>query len=170
MAIDAPAPVVGRTTLTPADGAVLLKASRARFGVFNQPRVLLYCGVVAIMAAILCLEGYDVVPKVLLGISLALYLVAIVVGVRMTRMVGERYGRGQEREIAVDDADVTVREPGMTVVYAWSRCERALETAEHIALVAGLGVLVIPKRAFDAGALARVQELVAAKVPAQARR
>jgi hypothetical protein len=166
---DAPAPLVGRTTLTAADGAVLVKASQARFGFFNQPRISRYCALAATMAAIFCLEGYDLVPKVLLAIAVALYLISLVVAVRTTRRIGEGYGRGQEREIALDDAGVTVREPGMTIVYAWSRFDRAIRMPEHLALMTGAGVVLLPARAFAPDAFARVRELVAAKVPEQAR-
>ncbi len=169
MSTDAPAPLVGRTTLTPADGAVLLKASTTQFGFFTQHRLVRYYAIAAALAAIFCLEGFDLLPKVMLGIAAVIYLLAIVVGFRMMRVVSERYGFGQEREIVVDDEGITIREPGMTVAYAWSRFARVTETADHLALAAGVGTVVVPKRAFDADAFARVRALVAAKVPEQVR-
>ena len=169
MSSDASAPLVGRTTLTPADGAVLIKASQARLGFFNQPRLSRYCALAATLAALLCVEGYDLVPKVLLAIALVLYLVSIVVAIRTTRTIGEGYGRGQEREISLDDAGVTVREPGMTIVYAWTRFDRAIRLPEHLALMTGAGIVLLPARAFAPDALARVRDLVSAKVPEEAR-
>ena len=155
--------------LTPADGAVLLKVATARFGYFNQPRLLLYCAVLAIMAAIAGIADYGLMAKVWLAMAIVVFTLATVAGMRTARLIGAGYGRGQEREIALDRDGVTVREPGMTTSYAWSRFERALDTGDHIALVTGPSIVLVLKRAFDADTFARVRELVAAKVPGQAR-
>jgi hypothetical protein len=162
----APAPLVGRTTLTRADGAALISASNARFGFFNQPRLLMYSSVFAIMAAAFAMTGRGVAAPPLLALAIVCFALAFWVGRRTARLMSEGYGRGQEREIALDDAGVTVREPGMTVSWTWPRFERAIEMPDHITLVAGVSVVVILKRAFDAGAYGRVRELIAAKVPA----
>jgi hypothetical protein len=167
---DAPAPLVGRATLTPADGAVLIKAASARFGFFSQPRLLLYCAVLAIMAAFAGIADYGMVAKLWLAMALLLFVLAIVAGNRTSKLIGAGYGRGQEREIVLDGDGVTVREPGLSTSYAWSRFERAVDSGDHIALVTGAGVVLVLRRAFDADTFARVRALVAAKVPGQARR
>jgi hypothetical protein len=165
-----PAPsYVGRTTLTPADGAVLVKASTAQFGFFNSARVARYFGLVSFLAAVFCIEGYDVAPKVMLALAIVLYAITVVLALRGARLVGERYGYGQEREIVVDGDGMTIREPGMTVQYTWSRFRRTTETADHLMLFAGAGTIVVPKRAFAPDAFARVRELVAAHVRTGAR-
>jgi hypothetical protein len=161
---DAPAPLVGKATLTPADGAVLIKAATARFGYFSQPRLLLYCAVLAIMAAIAGIAEYGMVAKLWLAMAMLLLVLANVVGARTARLIGAGYGRGQEREIVLDGDGVTVREPGLATTYAWSRFERAVDSGDHIALVTGAGVVVVLKRAFDADTFARVRALVAANV------
>lgn len=170
MPADVQLPLVGRTTLTPADGAVLIKASQSQVGYFNQPRLVRYYAAAAVLSAIFCIEGYDLVPKLLLVFAVAMYVLAIVVGFRGMRMLRDAYGFGQEREIIVDDDGMTIREPGMTVTYTWARFKRATETADHFALLAGVGILVVPKRAFDAESFARVRALIAAKIPPQGRR
>ncbi len=170
MTADVQMPLVGKTTLTAADGAVLIKASQSQFGYFSQPRLMRYYALTAFFAAIFCIEGYEMLPKVLLVVALAIYVLAVVVGFRGMRLVRDAYGYGQEREIIVDNDGMTIREPGMTVTYCWSRFKRMTETADHFSLVAGVGILVVPKRAFDADTFARVRELAAAKVPAQGRR
>ena len=167
---EGPPPLIGRTTLTRADGAALLKANRAWVGFINQPRMLLYGWMAAFGAAALCIRGMEGFPTLLFLLSAVLYFVAVFAGYRTARLVTRGYGRDQEREVVLDDGGVTVREPGMTVTYAWSRFQRVITMRHHLALVAAPGVVLIAKRAFDDDALARVQELVAAKVPAQARR
>ena len=170
MSTDVPAPLVGRATLTPADGAVLLKASRRWAGFFNQPRMLLYCALTSFVAAALCIRGMEGFPALLLILAAVLYILAIYTGYRTARLVSSGYGRNQEREVVLDDDGVTVSEPGMTVTYQWSRFNRVMMFPEHLALIAGPGVVLIAKRAFDAAAFARVRELVTAKIPKQARR
>jgi YcxB-like protein len=160
----APAPLTGRTALTAKDGAVLMRASRARIGFVNQPRLLFYCALVSVLAAILAIESYRRMPFVLLGIALVLFVLAVVVGSRTTQSTAAAYGHGQEREIELDDGGVTVRETGMTVSYDWSRFDRALESPEHLILFAGPGIVVVPKRAFAADDVARVRELIASKL------
>jgi YcxB-like protein len=161
----APAPLTGRVRLSAEDGVVLMRASRARIGFVNQPRLLLYCAVVAMLAAILAIESYRRAPLVLLAVALLLFGLAIVAGLRTTRSVATSYGHGQEREIAVGADGVSVRETGMSVAYDWSRFDRALEGAQHLVLFAGPGIVVVPKRAFADGDVARVRELIAAKLP-----
>ncbi|HEY6235595.1 MAG TPA: YcxB family protein, partial [Candidatus Elarobacter sp.] len=168
--IVAPAPLVGKATLTPADGAVLIKATTARLGYFNQPRLLLYCAVLAIMAAFAGIADYVMVAQLWVAMALLLFLLAIVAGSRTARRIGAGYGRGQEREIVLDDDGVTIREPGLSTTYAWERFERAVDSGDHIALLTGAGVVVVLKRAFDADTFARVRALVAAKVRGQAGR
>lgn len=160
----AAAPLTGRATLDAGDGAVLMRASRARIGFVNQPRLLLYCAVVAMLSAILAIESYHRAPYVLLAVAAVLFVLAVIVGSRTTRSVATSYGHGQEREIAIGADGVTVRETGMNVAYAWSRFDRALEGAQHFVLFAGPGIVVVPKRAFAAEDLARVRELVASKL------
>jgi len=161
----APAPLTGRTALDAGDGAVLLRASRARAGFVNQPRLLLYCAVVSLLAAILAIESYRRAPYVLLGIALVLFVLAVAAGARTARSVAASYGHGQEREITIDAEGIAVRETGMTVSQAWSRFDRAYEGPRHFVLLAGPAVFVVPKRAFGDGDLARVRELVASKLP-----
>ncbi len=170
MSPDAPLPLVGKATLTPADGAVLLKASRAWVGFFNQGRMLLYCALTSYVAAVLCMRGIDGFPALLILLAAGLYVLAIFAGYRTARLVSRGHGRNQEREVVLDDDGVTVREPGMTVTYLWSRFDRVIALPEHLALIAGPGIVVIAKRAFDADTFARVRALVAAKIPEQARR
>jgi hypothetical protein len=160
----APAPLVGRTTLGPEDGSVLFKATQARIGYFNQPRMLSFAALVAMVAAILCMEGYGRTPKALLGVAVVLYAAAVAAGLRTTKIFGERFGDGHEREIVVSEDGVEVREAGMSVVQAWSRFDRAYETRDHLVLLAGPGVVAIPKRAFAPDDLVRVRERVRAKV------
>lgn len=161
-ALGAPPPIVGRATLTPSDGAVLFKASRLRVGFFNQPRMLLYAALAGMLAAVFAVEGYRRLPTVLLVLCVALFGLAILAGMRTTRILGEGYGHGQERELAIGADGVTVTEPGLSVAYRWSRFERALEGRDHLVLLAGPGAVVLPKRAFAEGELARVRELIAA--------
>jgi YcxB-like protein len=171
MSTDAPPPLVGRATLTPADGAVLLKASRAWVGFFNQPRMLLYSALSSFVAAVLCVDGYERWTTVLILLAAVLYVLAIFAGYRTARRVSGSYGRNQEREVVLDDDGVTVREPGMSVTYQWSRFDRVIALPEHLVLIAGPGVVVIAKRAFDAETFVRVRELIGAKIiPREARR
>jgi hypothetical protein len=166
---DSPAPLVGRTTLTPADGAALVKASRGWVGFFNQPRMLLYCALSSFLAAASCLRGFEGFPTLLLLLAGILYVAAIFAGNRTGQLVGRSYGRNQEREIVLDDDGVTVREPGLSIVYGWTRFERVLAMRDHLALVAGAGIVLLPKRAFAPHVFDRVREFVAAKVSAQTR-
>jgi hypothetical protein len=160
----APAPLTGRVTLSAGDGAVLMRASRARIGFVNQPRLLLYCAVAAMLSAILAIESYRRAPYVLLAVAVVLFVLALIAGSRTARSVATAYGHGQERDIAIGEDGVTVRETGMSVAYAWARFDRALEGAQHLVLLAGPGIVVVPKRAFAAEDLARVRELVASKL------
>jgi hypothetical protein len=148
-----PAPIVGRTALTREDGKVLFTATRARVGFFNQARMLLYAAIVAMLSAVLCMQGYGRTPKLLLALAVLLF--------------GDRYGHGQEREISVGDDRVEVREAGLTVAYTWARFDHAYDMADHVVLFAGPGVVVLPKRAFSAGDLERVRTLVTSKLPLQ---
>jgi YcxB-like protein len=161
----APPPLTGRTALTAEDGAVLMRASRARVGFVNQPRLLLYCALVSVLAAILAIESYRRMPFVLLGLALVLFVLAVAVGSRTMRSTAAAYGHGQEREIALDESGIAVRETGMSVSYDWSRLDRALEGPRHVILIGGAGIIVVPKRAFGADDLARARELIAAKLP-----
>jgi len=170
MLTDAQAPLVGRATITPADGAVLLKAGRRWSGFFNQPRMLLYCALTSYVAAVLCIRGVEGFPALLILLAAVFYGLAIFATFLTVRRVSSGYGRNQEREVILDDDGVTVREPGMTVTYEWARFDRVMVFPEHLALIAGPGIVLIAKRAFDADAFVRVRELVAAKVRAQARR
>lgn len=154
--------------MSAADGAVLVRASQARFGFFNQPRLLLYCALTAMLAAVFSIEGYGRTPKVLLGLAVALFVLAAVAGMHAVRLMGRGYGHGQEREIEVGAEGVAVREPGLNVAYAWSRFDRVVDLPDHLALFAGPGIVLLPKRAFAPDAFARVRELVAANVRAQA--
>jgi hypothetical protein len=165
---DDAAPIVGRATVTRDDGQVLLKASMARIGFFNQPRMLLYCALVALLAAGLATQGYGRTPKILSVVAAVLLVLAVWAGQRTSRALAGRYGRGQDREIVVSDESVEVREPGFTFTQAWSRFERAYETAEYLVLLAGPAVIVVPKRAFAPGDADRVRALVASKVPISA--
>jgi hypothetical protein len=167
---DAPVPLVGKTTLTAADGAALLNATRSWVGFFNQPRMLLYCTLVSYIAAVLCIRGIEGFPALLILLASVLYALASFAGYRTARRVSSGYGHNQEREVVLDDDGVTVREPGMSISYAWSRFDRVLTFPEHLALVAGPGVVLIAKRAFDDDTFGRVRALVAAKIPAKPRR
>jgi hypothetical protein len=160
----AQAPVVGRTTLGPADGRIVIMATRTRMGFFTQPRMLAYSAVAAALAAILCMNGYGRTPKVLLGVAIVSYAAALAAGLRTTKLFGERFGQGQEREIAVGDAGVEVREPTMNVTQTWSRFDHAYEMRDHLVLFAGPGTVVIPKRAFAPDDLTRVRAIVGAKL------
>src|ERR1700676_992605 len=120
MSNDVPLPRVGRPTLTQADGAVLLKASRAWAGFFNQPRMLLYSALSSFLAAVLCVDGYERWTTVLIVLAAVLYVLAIFAGYRTARRVSGSYGSNQEREAVLHDAGGTVREPGMSVPYQWS--------------------------------------------------
>lgn len=169
MSPDTPAPLVGRTTLIPADGIALLKAAAARHGSFNQPRLLTDSALFGLMAAFAGITGYSLVAKILLGLAGLLFVLSIVAGVRTTRMISEGLCNGQEGEVTLDDGGVTVREPGMTLTYSWSRFDRAVDAGDHIALSGRAGAVLVLKRAFDAETFARARELIAAKIPAQAR-
>ncbi len=164
MNADTPRPLVGRTTLTPADGAELVKASQARFGYFNQPRVLSYSAQFGIMAAIVALSPYRLAGWPMLAIAIVLFVFAAWIPKRVVRVIAASYGR--EREIALDDEGVTVSDPGMSTSWTWSRVERAIEHRDHITLFASMGVIVVLRRAFDADSFARVRALIAAKVTA----
>ena len=158
------APIVGRTTLGSADGNAVFKATQARIGYFTQPRMLSFAALVAMVSAILCMEGYGRTPKVLLGVAVLLYIAAVAAGLRTTKMFSDRFGNGQEREIVVGPDGVDVREAGLTVAQEWSRFDRAYETGDHLVLMAGPGVVVLPKRAFAPDDLVRVRALIATKV------
>ena len=168
MTADAPAPLVGRTTLTPADGAVLLKANSTRVGFFSQPRMLGYSAEFAIVAAALGLAGYRLAAEVLLALAVVAFVVAMWAGSRTTRLIIDDIAHGQEGEIALDDDGVTVRQPGLMSHWMWSRFQRAVDAPDHIALVTGVGAVVVFARSFDAETFARVRELVARKLPARA--
>ena len=161
---DAPAPLVGRTTLTTADGVALMKVSNARLGVLNQPRLLAYCAEVAIIAAASAVVGYRLAGETLLAIAVVLFGLAIWAGKRTTRLIAKDIGHGQEGEIALDDEGVTVRQPGLTTHYMWSRFESAAEAPDHIALVTGVGAVLVFARSFDADTFARVRALVSSKL------
>jgi hypothetical protein len=62
---------------------------------------------------------------------------------------------------------LSVREPGMTVSYAWTRFDHAFETGTHFALTAGPLVVIVPKRAFASDVLVPVREIDASKLPLQ---
>ncbi len=164
MSSDAPEPLVGRTILTPADGPVLIKAGTARFGFFNQPRLLAYCAEFAIIAAALALAGYQLAGVPLLVIAIVLFFLAMWVGSRTTRRLAAEFGHGQEGEIELDDEAVTVRQPGLTFRWLWSHFERASEAPDHIALVGVGTVVVVFARSFDADTFVRVRALIAAKL------
>jgi YcxB-like protein len=163
--LDAQPPLVGRTTLTPQDGALLLKAGRARVGLFNQQLWLRFSTLAALLAAIFCVEGYARFPLVLLVLALVLYALAIYAGLRTGRTISSSYGRGQEREISIADDGVTIHEPGMTITQAWTRYDRALENADYFVLLTGPGIVALPKRAFTPQDVALVRERIAAKLP-----
>ena len=148
---------------------MILKVAAARFGYLNQPRLLMYSAVLAILAAIAGITDYGPLAKLWLAISILLFVAASAVGIRATRLIGKLYG-GQEREIVLDADGVTIREPGMTTSYAWSRFERALDRGDHIVLVTRANFVVVLQRAFDPDTFARVRALVGAKVPERAHR
>ena len=160
-------PLVGTTTLTGEDSAVLMKAGRSRLGGFTQPRMLLYSAVEAMLSAWFAMTGYALASVALLSLAVVFLILALVAGARTTRVYAAQYTRGGQREIELNDDGVNVREPGMTVSYAWSRFDRAFETGAHFALTAGPAVVIVPKRAFAADATGRVRELIGAKLPLQ---
>jgi hypothetical protein len=157
-------PLIGRATVGRDDGRVLLKASIVRIGFFNQPRLLLYCALVAMLAAALAIEGYGRTPKVLSVAAAVLFVLAIWAGQRTSQTLARRYAHGQEREIVLSDETVEVREPGFTFTQAWSRFECAYETRDHLVLLAGPAVTVVPLRAFAPADVDRVRALVTSKV------
>jgi hypothetical protein len=156
--------VVGRASLTPEDGALLVRASAARSGFLTQTRLLLYCALACALAAVLALDGHRKSTLAVLAVAVLLFAASLAAAARMRRALGEGYGRGQEREITVDGDGVTVAEPEMRVSYGWSRFERALEGRDHLVLLAGASVVVLPKRAFAAGDAARVRAIVAERL------
>jgi hypothetical protein len=165
-ALGAQPPLIGHATLTPQDAALLMKAGQARVGFFNQPRMLFYCALFALFAAVTAIRRYPGgVPELFLGIAVVLLVVAILAGRRTVQMVSAGYGRGQSREIVVDDDGVTVREPGMSHAQAWSRFERAVENADYLVLFAGPGIVVLPKRAFTPDDAALLRARIATKLP-----
>jgi hypothetical protein len=166
MIADAPLPLVGRTVLTPADAAAVNKALCARIGFFNQPRLLLYSSIFAMVAAGVSIAGRGLAAPLLLVLAIVCFALAIWAGQRMARVMSKGFGLGEEREIALDDESVTVGDPGMTVIWSWSRFERAVEAPDYIVLVADMGVILVIKRGFDAETFTRVRALIAAKVPA----
>jgi hypothetical protein len=168
MTADVPAPLVGRTTLTAADAAVLFKANSTRIGFFSQPRMLAYSAEFAIVAAALGLAGYRLAAEVLLGIAVLFFGLAIWAGKRATRLVLDDLAYGQEGEIELDDEGVTVRQPGLTSRWMWSRFVSAVAAPDHIALITGVGAVVVFARSFDADTFVRVHELVARKLPTPA--
>ncbi len=165
MTADAPPePIAGRATLTREDGALLVRASRARIGFFNQARLLLYCAVAAALAAVVALDGHRKSATALLLIAAAVFVAALIAGSRTQRRLREHFANGAEREIALGDDGVSVTEQGMHIAYAWSRFDRALEAHDHFVLLAGASVVVLPKRAFAANDVARVRALVAQRL------
>lgn len=166
----APAQVTGRTTITPDDGAVVMRASRARLGFFNQPRMLLYCAVVGLIAASEALVGNRVASIYLFWLGLALFAAAVFAGFRTSRSLSTSFGRGQEREIVLDEDGITVRDPGKTLWEAWSAFDRAFEAPKHFVLLAGPGIVVVPKRAFAANDLERIRAVIASRLVLRALR
>jgi hypothetical protein len=166
---DGPAPLVGRTTLIPADGVALMKAAAARYGSFTYPRLLMDTTIFGIIAAIAGVLRYTLMAGILLGLAGLLFALSIVAGIRTTRVISQGFCHGQDGEVSLDDDGVTVREPGMTLSYSWSRFDRAVDTGDHIALSGPAGVVLVLKRAFDAATYARARELIDAKVAAQRR-
>lgn len=136
---------------------------------FSHSRLLMASALSGIYAAIAGVAGSTLVAKVLLGLAGLLFVVSIAASVRATRVVSEGLCNGQQGEVTLDDDGVTVREPGMTITYSWSRFDRAVDTGDHIALSGRAAAVLVLKRAFDAETFARARELIVAKIPAQAR-
>ena len=166
---DAPASgtIVGRATLTPADGAVLARVARARLGIFNQGRLLLYSAAASWVAAILAYDGGHRSTILFLLVSLVLFGAALFAGAGMRRSFSVRHGGGQEREITVGDDGVTIAEPGMRVDYAWTRFDRAYESPEYFALRSPADVVALPKRAFAPDDVPRVRAAIASRLPVE---
>ena len=156
--------VNGRVTLTPDDGGMLLRAARTHVGFFNQGRLLLYSAGASWIAAILAYDGSHRTTLLFLALSVALFVAALLAGGRMRRAFGARHGHGQERDIAVDEAGVTVAEPAMRVEYGWSRFDRAFEGRDYFVLHSAADSVALPKRAFADEDLARVRAAIAQRL------
>jgi hypothetical protein len=114
------------------------------------------------------LAGYRLAAEVLLALAVVFFGVAIWAGNRTTRLIVDGIAYGQEGEIVLDDDGVTVRQPGLMSHWTWSRFVRADAASDHIALVTGVGAVVVFARSFDTETFVRVHELVARKLPARA--
>jgi hypothetical protein len=156
--------VTGRVTLTPDDGAMLLRAARTRRRFFNQGRLLMYCAGAAWLAAILAADGPHRATVVLIFASAAFGIAALLSIVRAQRAFVVRHGGGQVRDITVDDDGVTIADPGMTVRYAWMRFDRAFEASDHFVLHSASDTVSLPKRAFAADDVARVRATIAERL------
>jgi len=146
------------------DAKALLKVMRAQYGFFTQPRMFLYCAMSAVLAAILCMEGYPGFPTLFIALALVFYGLAFFAGIRSGRMMQTSFSHGQEREVEVNGQGVTVSEPGMRVEYAWARFARAYETREHFALISGPGAVLVPKRSFQGNDLERARDEITAHI------
>lgn len=166
----APPAFTGRTTLTPEDGAVLIRASRTWVGYFNQSRLLIWCAMISLGSSAEAIIDNHTGSSVLLGVGIVIFVLALIVGSRTARWMGASYGRGQERELVLDGEGISIREPGKTIWEAWSVFDRAYEAPKHFVFFSGPGVLVVPKRAFGPNVLEAVRALVASKVALRALR
>ncbi len=156
--------IIGRITLTPDDGSMLLRAARARRHFFNPGRLLVYCAGAAWLAAVLAADGPHRATTVLIFVSAAFGIGSLIVAAGGQRAFAVRHAHGQERDITLDDDGVAIAEPGMRVHYAWTRFDRAYESSDHFVLHSAADSVSLPKRAFAPDDVERVRATLAARL------